>query len=187
MSSPPSRLKGILAHLLPGSLAPEPAHPDAEAIFHLTANGRVLRRTYCEFSDRARGLAYYLVKHGYRRVGILAPNTPAFLESIYAIPAAGGVMVPANYRLVPEDIAYIFDFAEVDCIIADKEYAPLLEPFAALIRMFTYLSIWTPINLQESSTDHMIRPYGRACNTMESMAKRAGRASRPNVALKTTC
>jgi acyl-CoA synthetase (AMP-forming)/AMP-acid ligase II len=72
--------------------------PDAEAIYHVTANNKILRRSYIEFADRARGLAYYLLKHGYKRVGILATNTPAFLESIYGIVAAGGVIVPVNYR-----------------------------------------------------------------------------------------
>ena len=101
--------------------------PDAEAIYHVTANGRVLRRSYIEFADRARGLAYYLVKHGFKRVGVLAPNTPAFLECIYGIVAGGGVIVPANYRLKQEDIAYIFDFAEVDAIVVDAEFVNLLD------------------------------------------------------------
>lgn len=58
----------------------------------------LLRRSYAELADRARGLAYHLLAASRRRVGILAPNTPAFLESIYAIVAAGGVVVPVNYR-----------------------------------------------------------------------------------------
>ncbi len=148
MSSPTSRLKGILGHLLPSSKA-EFQHnhhihqlsptlfleraaaiePDAEAIYHITTNGKTLRRTYIEFADRARGLAYYLIKKGYKRVGILAPNTPAFLESIYGIVAAGAVIVPVNIRLKPEDIAYIFDFAEVDSIIVDAEYQDLLQAY----------------------------------------------------------
>jgi len=65
----------------------------AEAIYHVTANNKILRRSYIEFADRARGLAYYLKKHGFRRVGILCPNTPAFLESIFGIAAAGAVNV----------------------------------------------------------------------------------------------
>lgn len=72
--------------------------PGAEAIYHVTANGKVLRRSYAEFADRARGLSYFLLKHGLKRVGILASNTPAFLESIFGIVAAGGVIVPVNYR-----------------------------------------------------------------------------------------
>lgn len=153
MSSPPSRLKNILGHLLssstPQKKEQQPAHhihqlsptffleraaaiePDAEAIFHVTANGRILRRSYIEFADRARGLAYYLKKHGFKKVGILAPNTPAFLESIFGIAAAGAVNVAVNYRLKPDDITYIFDFAEVDSIIVDKEFVNLLDEFKA--------------------------------------------------------
>lgn len=116
----------------------------------------MLRRSYLEAADRARGLAYYLKKHGFKRVGILAPNTPAFLESIYGIAAAGAVNVgkglrlflfffffsrfeghrkltkaAVNYRLKEDDIAYIFTHSEVDAIIADEEYLPLLQAYRA--------------------------------------------------------
>jgi acyl-CoA synthetase (AMP-forming)/AMP-acid ligase II len=148
MSNAPSRLWNILGHLGSSPEAGRSPHihqlsptffleraaaiePDAEAIYHVTADGKELRRSYAEFADRARGLAYYLVKHGLRRVGILAPNTPAFLESIYGIVAAGGVVVPVNYRLKQDDIAYIFDFAEVDSIIVDAEFESLLGVYKA--------------------------------------------------------
>ncbi|KAI2626537.1 acetyl-CoA synthetase-like protein [Hypoxylon sp. NC1633] len=151
MSGPTSRLRNILSHL--GStpskspvgfdhshhlhhLSPTyfleraaAIEPDAPAIYHLTTNNKVLRRPYSEVSDRARGLGYYLVKHGYKRVGVVATNTPAFLESIFGIVAAGGVIVPVNYRLKADDITYILDFAEVDSIIVDHEYVPLLDDF----------------------------------------------------------
>lgn len=146
MSGPPSRIRSILGHLIPHQPTPPHIHhlsptffleraasiePNAEAIYHITSNGAILRRSYQEFADRARGLAYYLKKHDLRRVGILAPNTPAFLEAIYGIPAAGAVIVPANYRLKPDDIAYIFEFAEVDSIIVDAEFVHLLDSFKA--------------------------------------------------------
>ncbi|KAK4163428.1 acetate/butyrate--CoA ligase AAE7, peroxisomal [Cladorrhinum sp. PSN259] len=146
MSPPASRLRNVLGHFLPLSQGDAPHHfsnlsptffleraaaiePDAEAVYHVTANGKVLRRSYIELADRARGLAYYLRKKGLKRVGLLAPNTPAFLESIYGIVAAGGVIVPVNIRLKPEDINYIFNFAEVDSIIVDEEYEGLLDSF----------------------------------------------------------
>jgi acyl-CoA synthetase (AMP-forming)/AMP-acid ligase II len=144
MSGPTSRIRSIVNHLLPSSPTPPHIHhlsptvfleraasiePNADAVLHVTANGVTIRRSYQVTADRARGLAYYLKKHGLKRIGILAPNTPAFLESIYGIVAAGGVLVPANYRLKPDDIAYIFDFAEVDCIIVDKEFVGLLDAY----------------------------------------------------------
>lgn len=73
---------------------------------HLT-DEQILRRTYQETADRARGLAYYLKKHGFKRVGILCTNTPAFFESIYGIGAAAAVNVgehssmPSNYQQLP--------------------------------------------------------------------------------------
>ncbi|KAK3356969.1 hypothetical protein B0T25DRAFT_566295 [Lasiosphaeria hispida] len=144
MSGAPSRLRNVLGHLLPLSHREAPHHfsqlsptffleraaaiePEAEAVYHITANNKVLRRSYIELADRARGLGYYLKNKGHKRVGLLAPNTPAFLESVYGIVAAGGVIVPVNIRLKPEDIAYIFEFAGVDSIIADAEYEGLLD------------------------------------------------------------
>ena len=115
--SPNSRLQALKAHFLPSSSSstvsdnskyththhihtlsptsflPRAAaiEPDAPAIFHITSNGATLRRTYTEFADRSRGLAYFLRSHSFKRVGILAPNTPAFLESIFGIAAAGAI------------------------------------------------------------------------------------------------
>jgi acyl-CoA synthetase (AMP-forming)/AMP-acid ligase II len=103
--------------------------PDAPAIYHRTKNGKILRRSYIEFADRARGFAYYVKKKGYRRTGILATNTPAFLEAIYGIGAAGGINIAINYRLKADDISYIFDHADADSIIVDAEFLPLLDDF----------------------------------------------------------
>lgn len=80
----------------------------AEAIYHITANNQVLRRTYQETADRARGLAYFLKKHGYKRVGILCPNTPAFLESIFGIAAAGAMNVCKALILCSSKWVYIY-------------------------------------------------------------------------------
>lgn len=148
MSGAPSRLKSILSHLTgsPTSSSSPPPHihhlsptfflqraatiePSAQAVYHITSNNKPLSRTYAELADRARGLAYYLKSNDYKRVGILAPNTPAFLEAIYGVVAAGAVIVPANYRLKEEDIAYIFEFAEVDCVLVDEEFRELLGDF----------------------------------------------------------
>ncbi|KAH7328480.1 AMP-binding enzyme [Stachybotrys elegans] len=146
MSGPTSRIKSLANHLSPKSPSSQPHHihtlsptyfleraadiePDAQAVFHITANGKTLRRSYHDLSRRTQGLAYYLKKQGLTRIGILCPNTPAFLEAIYAVPAAGAVIVPVNYRLKEDDIQYIFDFAQVDCIIVDQEFTPLLKSY----------------------------------------------------------
>ncbi|KAL9015564.1 MAG: hypothetical protein Q9185_007043 [Variospora sp. 1 TL-2023] len=150
MSGPRSRISKFAAHLLPASASPTGGNhpnihtlsptfflpraaaiePEADAIYHVTSNGKVLRRSYQEAADRAKGLAYFLKKHGRKRVGILCPNTPAFFESIFGIAAASAVNVGVNYRLKEEDITYIFEHAEVDIIIVDAEYLPLVQSFS---------------------------------------------------------
>ena len=113
-------------HFLPRAAAIE---PEAICLYHTTANGKIIKYTYAETAKRAAGIAYYLKKKGLKRVGILMPNTPAFLESMYGIGGAAGVSVAINYRLKAEDIEYIFDHADVDSILVDAEYEHLLEGF----------------------------------------------------------
>ena len=117
--------------LCPAFFLPRAAdiEPNAPAIYHKTANGKILRRTYQEFADRARGFAYFVKKKGYKRVGILATNTPAFLEAFFGIGAAGAINVAINYRLKADDIGYIFDHADVDAIVVDAEFTGLLDDY----------------------------------------------------------
>lgn len=103
--------------------------PEAPAIYHRTANNHVLRRNYGYFSDRASDFAYYLLKKGYKRVGLLLTNTPSFLYSTFGAGGAGSVVIAINYRLKKDDIGYIFDHSDADFIVVDKEYVSLLDDF----------------------------------------------------------
>ena len=72
-----------------------------------------LRLTYEQLFDRCDRWSTVLsrklgVKRG-DRVAYIAPNTHAQLESFYAIPQLGAVLVPANYRLSGDELAYIID------------------------------------------------------------------------------
>lgn len=126
----------------------------AIAVVHKTALGKTLRRTYQQTADRARGLAYYLRKHGFKRVGILCTNTPAFLEAIFGIGAAGAVNVAINYRLKKEDITYIFDHSEVDVILVDAEFRSLLDQFQESHPRVPFLV--------DTDTDEDTGPYDQA-------------------------
>lgn len=117
--------------LSPTNFLPRAAsiEPEALCCYHKTANAAILKRNYREVADRARGFAYWLKKKEYRRVCLLATNTPCFLETIFAIPAAGAVQISVNYRLKKEDIAYICRHSDADLIIADAEFEELLSSF----------------------------------------------------------
>jgi fatty-acyl-CoA synthase len=84
-----------------------------------------LRLTYEEFFDRCDRWSSALERMGVRqgdRVAYVAPNTHAQLESFYAVPQLGAVLVPINYRLSADDIAFIVEHsgARVLCVHADQ-------------------------------------------------------------------
>src|SRR5205814_7734815 len=69
-----------------------------------------LHLSYEEFFDRCDRWSAALQRLGVEvgdRVAYIAPNTHAQLESFYAVPQIGAVVVPINYRLTPGDFAYI--------------------------------------------------------------------------------
>jgi fatty-acyl-CoA synthase len=83
-----------------------------------------LRLTYEQFCDRCDRWSSTLQRMGVRmgdRVAYIAPNTHAQLESFYAVPQLGAVLVPINYRLTADDFAYIIDHsgASVVCVHGD--------------------------------------------------------------------
>ncbi|PYI85404.1 MAG: o-succinylbenzoate--CoA ligase [Verrucomicrobia bacterium] len=83
-----------------------------------------LRLTYRQFFDRCDRWSAALQRLGIRpgdRVAYIAPNTHAQLESFYAVPQIGAIIVPINYRLIADDFAYIINHsgARVVCVHTD--------------------------------------------------------------------
>src|ERR1041385_5458637 len=69
-----------------------------------------LRLTYAQLFDRCDRWSLVLQRLGVTRgdrVAYIAPNTHAHLEAYYAVPQIGAVLVPINYRLLPDDFANI--------------------------------------------------------------------------------
>ena len=56
------------------------------------------------------------------RVATIAPNTHAQLESFYAVPQIGAVLVPINYRLTAADFVYIVNHSGASVVCADRDY-----------------------------------------------------------------
>jgi fatty-acyl-CoA synthase len=84
-----------------------------------------LRLSYQEFFDRCDRWSSALQGLGVRpgdRVATIAPNTHAQLESFYAVPQLGAVLVPVNYRLTPEDFVYIVNHSGATVVCAAREY-----------------------------------------------------------------
>src|SRR6202007_588780 len=56
------------------------------------------------------------------RVAYIAPNTHAQLESFYAVPQIGAVLVPINHRLTADDFAYIIGHSGARVVCAQPDY-----------------------------------------------------------------
>ena len=104
-----------------------------------------LRLTYRQFFERCDRWSAALQRLGVRpgdRVACIAPNTHAHLESFYAVPQIGAVIVPINFRLTADDFAYIIRHsgARVVCVHSDyldsvdgiRARVPEVEHFVAL-------------------------------------------------------
>jgi fatty-acyl-CoA synthase len=84
------------------------------------------RRTYGEFGGRVGRLAAALTAGGVGpgdRVAVLAPNRAAMLEAHFAVPAAGGVLVPLNTRLSAGELEVILADAMPGLVLADTALA----------------------------------------------------------------
>jgi fatty-acyl-CoA synthase len=89
------------------------------------------RSTYRELADRAWRLANGLRAAGLRkgdRVAVLLPNSPAMLEAHFGVPAAGGVLVPINYRLRSAEVEYILGHSGARFLLVDDEFRELVDP-----------------------------------------------------------
>jgi acyl-CoA synthetase (AMP-forming)/AMP-acid ligase II len=61
------------------------------------------------------------------RVAYIAPNTHAQLESFYAVPQLGAVLVPINYRLTADDFAYIISHSGARVVCAHADYLEMVD------------------------------------------------------------
>ncbi len=83
------------------------------------------RFTYAAFFDRCDRWSTALQAMGIRqgdRIAYIAPNTHAQLESFYAVPQIGAVLVPINYRLAPSDFAYLLQHSGSRIVCAHASF-----------------------------------------------------------------
>ncbi len=82
--------------------------------------------TYAELEARARGMALALdglgVGHG-ERVAIVSPNSGRFLTSFFGVSGYGRVLVPINFRLTAEEIAYVVAHSGASVLLYDPDLA----------------------------------------------------------------
>src|SRR3954466_4452720 len=93
-----------------------------------------LRLTYEQFFDRCDRWSAALQRLGVKpgdRVAYIAPNTHAQLESFYAVPQIGAVVVPINYRLTAADFAYLIAHSGASVVCAHPDYLEAVDSIRA--------------------------------------------------------
>ena len=93
-----------------------------------------LRLSYGQFFDRCDRWSNALQQLGIKpgdRVAYIAPNTHAQLESFYAVPQIGAVLVPINYRLTADDFAYIINHSGARIVCAHSDYLDAVDSIRA--------------------------------------------------------
>src|SRR5246127_5555085 len=89
-----------------------------------------LRLSYEQFFDRCDAWSAALEALGVKegdRVAYIAPNTHAQLESFYAVPQIGAVLVPINYRLIADDFAYLIQHSGARMVCAHSDYLDVVD------------------------------------------------------------
>jgi fatty-acyl-CoA synthase len=87
------------------------------------------RVPYGEFGSRTFRLARALQRRGLQpgeRVAVLCRNAQEVLEAHFGVPQAGGVLVPINVRLAPQEVGYILDHSGARFLVADRGLADLV-------------------------------------------------------------
>ena len=94
--------------------------PDKMAI---TCEGRTY--SYQELNEEVNRLANGLIDTGLQKgdkVSLFMKNSDYYVLAFYAVLKAGGVAVPVNYRLSPDESGYIFGQSESRFIFCDAEF-----------------------------------------------------------------
>ncbi|RYG08576.1 MAG: acyl-CoA synthetase, partial [Burkholderiales bacterium] len=94
------------------------------------------RVSYGELAARVELAAGLLRRQGIGAgdvVAMLMKNSAAFVELALAISHVGAVLLPVNYRLGVEEVAYILDHARARLLLIDEELAPLAGSFPSVV------------------------------------------------------
>ncbi len=79
--------------------------------------------TWSQLHGRVAAVAAGLRRHGVRtgdRVAIMMTNRPEFLETMFAANALGAIVVPVNFRLAPEEIAFILTDSGASLLVVEE-------------------------------------------------------------------
>lgn len=106
-------------------LTPLAVHPDQEIVYADT-----VRFDYRTLHARIGQLAGLLTSLGVRHgdtVAVMDWDSNRYLESYFAVPMIGAVLMTVNIRLAPEQIAYTLNHSGAQVILVNRDFLPVLD------------------------------------------------------------
>jgi long-chain acyl-CoA synthetase len=92
--------------------------------------------TYREFYERVHRVASFLDSIGLsrgERASVILSNSPAYLELYYALPMAGGIIVPLNNRWGIDDFVFSITDSGSTALIVDDRFADIARQIAGRV------------------------------------------------------
>jgi 3-oxocholest-4-en-26-oate---CoA ligase len=115
------------------------AVPDRTAI--VVGDRRV---TYRELEERANRLAHHLAGQGVGagdHVAVYSYNSPEFVETMFAAFKLRAVPINVNYRYVEEELAYLFDNADITAAVLQRQFCPRVAAIAGRCPLLRHLIV----------------------------------------------
>jgi len=106
------------------------------------------RWTYAQYGERVEHLANAMEDVGVQpgqRVAYLGYNCHRLLECYYGVIKMGGVLLPLNIRLAPQDFEYIIRDAEPRVVFVDPAFVNKLEPILKNIPSVKHFYLLEPM------------------------------------------
>ena len=120
-----------------GAALPADVDPQRTAIVDLGGPRRE-DYSYARFDALAASYANGFRAHGLgrgSRIAVLAANSATYLAIVYGALRAGLSVVPVNYRLPPQLVAFILSDAAVDLVFCDRARRAMVPPQARRVDM----------------------------------------------------
>jgi long-chain acyl-CoA synthetase len=118
-----------------------------------------IERTWSEVVDRVARFAGALRKLGFRngdRAAVLSLNSGRYFETLYAVPWAGGAVVPINTRLAAPEIDYILADSGAKILLIDQALAPHLKSLEAVKNLRAVIQMDGGTNLTGLAHENLV-------------------------------
>jgi acyl-CoA synthetase (AMP-forming)/AMP-acid ligase II len=109
------------------------------------------RRTFAQLEAAANRLAHHLAANGIEagdHIGIYGFNSVEWIEAALAAYKVRAVPINVNYRYVEDELAYLFDNADLKAVVFDADMAPRLAGVRGALPLLHHL-----VHVDDGTTD----------------------------------